>query len=174
MELDDREIVAAIRDNPEKGFSLLMKKYIEPVYWHIRRLVVSHADAQDAAQETFVRAFRSFGSFCDGSLRSWIYRIATNEALRSLSGRRSERYEISDAFGLFADEYVDYSDLESVKLQQAILSLPHKQQLAFNLRYYDEMDYDEIARITGSTAVNVKVNYHLAKSKIIKYIKTHD
>ena len=70
MELDDREIVAAIRDNPEKGFSLLMKKYIEPVYWHIRRLVVSHADAQDAAQETFVRAFRSFGSFRDGSLRS--------------------------------------------------------------------------------------------------------
>ena len=63
MEIDDREIVAAIRDNPEKGFSLLMKKYIEPVYWHIRRLVVSHADAQDAAQETFVRAFRSFGSF---------------------------------------------------------------------------------------------------------------
>ena len=61
-----------------------------------------------------------------------------------------------------------------MKLQQAILSLPHKQQLAFNLRYYDEMDYDEIARITGSTAVNVKVNYHLAKSRIIKYIKTHD
>ena len=110
----------------------------------------------------------------NGSLRSWIYRIATNEALRALSGRRSERCEISDVFGLFADEYVDYSDLESVKLQQAILSLPHKQQLAFNLRYYDEMDYDEIARITGSTAVNVKVNYHLAKSRIIKYIKTHD
>ena len=81
MEIDDREIVAAIRDNPEKGFSLLMKKYIEPVYWHIRRLVVSHADAQDAAQETFVRAFRSFGSFRDGSLRSWIYRIATKDGL---------------------------------------------------------------------------------------------
>ena len=73
-----------------------------------------------------------------------------------------------------ADEYVDYGDLEAVKLQKAILSLPTKQQIAFNLRYYDEMDYDRIAEITGSTAANVKANYHIAKEKIIKYMTTND
>ena len=75
---------------------------------------------------------------------------------------------------LMADEYVDYSDLEAVKLQKAILSLPTRQQLAFNLRYYDELEYDEIASITGSTADNVKANYHLAKEKIIKYMNSTD
>ena len=177
--LNDTDIVSALNEDAEHGFRLLMAKYKEPVYWHIRRLVISHDDAQDAAQETFVRVFRSFRQFKGGcSFSAWIYRIATNEALRMLERRRGERFSLDDpetgVSNLMADEYVDYSDLEAVKLQKAILSLPTKQQLAFNLRYYDEMDYDEIAAITGSTATRVKANYHLAKEKIIQYMNSTD
>ncbi len=177
--LNDASIVSTLKENTEKGFRLLMAKYKEAVYWHIRRLVVSHDDAQDAAQETFVRIFRSFRQFKgECSFCAWIYRVATNEALRTLERRRGERFSLDDpgtgVNNLLADEYVDYSDLEAVKLQKGILSLPTKQQLAFNLRYYDELGYDEIAAITGSTAASVKANYHLAKEKIIKYMNSTD
>lgn len=173
--LSDTEIITALKKNAESGFRLLMAKYKEAVYWHIRRLVVSHDDAQDASQETFIRVFRSFHQFKDEcSFGAWIYRIATNEALRILERRKGRQLSLDDPEtemdDLMADEYVDYSDLEAVKLQKAILSLPTKQQLAFNLRYYDELEYDEIAAITGSTAASVKVNFHIAKEKIIKYM----
>jgi RNA polymerase sigma-70 factor (ECF subfamily) len=140
--VSDADIVSALKENLESGFRLLMARYREPVYWHIRRLVVSHDDAQDAAQETFIRAFRSLGRFKgECSLGAWIYRIATNEARRAIERRRGGRVSLDDADAgagrLAADGYVDYSDLEAVKLQNAILSLPTKQQLAFNLRYYD-------------------------------------
>ena len=176
---NDTDIVSALRENAENGFRLLMAKYKETVYWHIRRLVVSHDDAMDAVQETFVRIFRSFRKFKgECPLGAWIYRIATNEAMRVLERRRGGRLSLDDpeagTDALLADGYVDYSDLKAVKLQKAILSLPTKQQLAFNLRYYDGLEYDEIAAITDSTAVNVKANYHLAKEKIIKYMKATD
>ena len=91
MSINDNGIVDTLKECPENGFRMLMMKYQEPVYWHIRRLVVSHDDAQDASQETFVRIYRSFGNYRgDCSLRSWIYRIATNEALRIISKRRQE------------------------------------------------------------------------------------
>lgn len=178
MAADDKELLAAVRSNPEKGFRQLMAHYKEPVYWHIRRLVVTHADAQDATQETFVRVFRSLDTFRgDSSLSSWIYRIATNEAMRTLERRREEQ-SIDDpealAHRMLADEYVDYSDLEAVKLQRAILSLPTKQQLVFNLRYYDELGYDEIATITGITADSAKSSYHIAKDKVIQFLKSND
>ena len=176
---NDAYILSALEADAENGFRLLMAKYREAVYWHVRRLVVSHDDAQDAAQEAFVRVFRSFRQFKgECSFCAWIYRIATNEALRMLERRRAGRLSLDDpeaATGsLSADEYVDYGDLEAVKLQKAILSLPTRQQLAFNLRYYDELEYGEIAAITGSTAANVKANYHLAKEKIIRYMNSAD
>ena len=176
----DHEIVSAMKKNPDKGMGLLMKAYMKPVYWHIRRLVVAHADAQDAMQETFVRIFRSFSQYNENqTLTAWIFRIATNEALRLL-GKRKGKTELSlddtseDLFDLKADAYVDYSDAEAVKLQKAILSLPAKQQIAFNLRYYDDLSYEDIALITGSTEANVKANYHYAKEKIVNYLKTND
>ena len=173
--LNDKDIIAVIKRDTEKGFRALMAKYKEPVYWHIRRLVVSHDDAQDAAQETFVRIFRSFHQLReDSSLQAWIYRIATNEAMRMLERHKGSKMSLDDpetgVNAIMADEYVDYSNLEAVRLQKAILSLPTKQQLTFNLRYYDELAYDEIAAITGSTAESAKANYHIAKEKIIKYM----
>lgn len=172
---NDKDIISIIAKDSEKGFRLLMARYKETVYWHIRRLVVSHADAQDATQETFIRIFRSFSQFKgECSFTSWVYRIATNEALRLLNRYRDGRVPLDNTNEelnkVMADDYVDYSDLETVKLQKAILALPTKQQLAFNLRYYDELGYDEIAEITSSTADNVKSNYHIAKEKIIKYM----
>ena len=178
MGVGDTDIMQAIKGRLEEGFRMLMAKFKEPVYWHIRRLVVSHDDAQDATQETFVRVFRSFSQFRgDCSFTSWIYRIATHEAFRIIDQRKTDECSlentIENAGTILADNYVDYSDLEAVKLQKAILSLPPKQQLAFNLRYYDDLEYDEIAEIMESTTANVKMNYHLAKDKIIKYMNSN-
>lgn len=177
MAIGDNDIISAIKENTESGFRLLMAKYKEPVYWHIRRLVVSHSDAQDVAQETFVRIFRSFSQFrAESSFTAWIYRIATNEALRLLNSHKEERCSLdgADIGTLAADDYVDYTDLEAVKLQRAILSLPAKQQVTFNLRYYDELGYDEIAEITDSTMTSAKANYHTAKEKIVQYMNSND
>ncbi len=177
--MEDNEIILAIRGRTEKGFRLLMRKYKQPVYWHIRRLVVVHDDAQDATQEAFIRIFRSFGQFRDeNSFRGWIFRIATNEALRLIDSRKQEQVSLeadeNGANRIMADNYVDYTDLEAVRLQKAILSLPTKQQAAFNLRYYDELSYEEIAEAMGSSPSAAKMNFHIAKEKIIKYMNSND
>ncbi len=179
MKETNAEIAALLAVEPEKGFRLLVARFSEPIYRHVRRLVVSHADAQDITQETFLKIFRSAGELKEPeALRGWIYRIATNEALRHL--RRSFPVSCSlddagpDVLALKADEYTDYSNLEAVKLQRAINTLPTKQRVAFNLRYYDELGYDEIAAITGSTASSAKVSYHIAKNRIINYMNSHD
>lgn len=176
--IKDKDIVRAIRENRERGFRLMMQKYKHSIYWHVRRLVVAHDDAQDATQEAFIRASRSFDKFRDdNSFRGWLFRIATNEALRLIEARRQGQVSLEeDENGvnrMAADNYVDYTDLEAVKLQKAILSLPAKQQAAFNLRYYDELSYEEIAEAIASTASAAKANYHVAKEKIIKYMNSN-
>ena len=178
MTIEDKDIIRTIREERETGFQLLMRKYKQPIYWHIRRLVVVHDDAQDATQETFIRVFRSFDKFKDdSSFRGWIFRIATNEALRLIGYRKQGQTSLEeDENGvnrIASDNYVDYTDLEAVKLQKAILSLPTKQQATFNMRYYDELSYDEIAEATGSTTSAAKMNFHIAKEKIIKYMNSN-
>lgn len=175
----DHDIVESLSRNPEGAFRILMRRYQEPIYWHIRRLVVFHDDAQDASQETFVRVFRSYGNFRGScSFRSWLYQIATHEAFRIISRRRQETVSIeSDTTGVnlvSADQYINYDDKMAVKFQKAILQLPPKQQLAFNLRYYDDLEFDEIAKIADSTPASIKASYHVAKDKIIKYMNSND
>ncbi len=184
MTADDNHIYKTMQEDTEKGFRLIVAKFGEPIYWHIRRLLVSHDDTQDAEQETLVKVFRSFSSLKDpNALTAWIYRIATNEAMRILEKEKKPRMLTDSIDGntaalaanrMTADQYTDYSDLEAVKLQKAILSLPPKQQLAFNLRYYDDMSYSQIGEIAGGTATTAKVNYHLAKEKIVKYMESND
>lgn len=179
MPIDDNDIYTSMRRNPESGIRMVMQKYGEPVYWHARRLLVSHDDAQDAVQETFIKVYRSFHSLKEAkAFRSWIYRIATNEALRIIERNKTPRLlteSIDDsATDIAAADYTDYTDLEAVKLQKAILSLPPKQQATFNMRYYDEMEYQQIAEAMETTVSTVKVNYHLAKEKIIKYMNSND
>lgn len=180
MVSSDKEIINAIRKNPERGFHKLMSIYMQPVYWHIRRMVVIHADAEDAAQETFVRAFRSFNQFDEqNSLKAWIFRIATNEALRLL-GKKGGKDTVSldnasgIALSLKEDGWFDDGDALAARLQRAILSLPTKQQMTFNLRYYDDMSYAEIAEVTDSSEAAAKANYHVAKEKIIQFMKHND
>ncbi len=149
--MNEKNIVRLLGWNLQIGFRALLKEYKEPIYWHIRRITVDSEDAQDATQETFIRVFRSLGQYDRSrSFTAWLYRIATNEALR-IVGKRHPTVDIeenAEALSMLADEYVDLADIEAVLLQKAILSLPHKQRLTFNLRYYDELGFSEIAEIS--------------------------
>lgn len=181
MNIDNEKIYNDIKKSPENGFRSLMEQYGEPIYWHIRRLLVSHDDTQDAEQETFIKAFRSIDKLENAkALGSWLFRIATREALSVLEKNKKPQQMLDSiddgnkTVDIEADSYIDYSDVEAVKLQKAILSLPPKQQLAFNMRYYDEMDYRQIAEVMETSASTAKVNYHLAKEKIIKFMNSND
>ena len=157
----------------------IMARWSEPIYRHIRRIVVNHADAEDATQETFIKAYRNLAQLRNQeALKAWLYRIATNEALRIIANKQHtsttvEAFE-DNSEQIAADEYFDYSDLEAVLLQKAIHTLPPKQQIVFLLRYYDDLSYEEIACTAEISAISAKVNYHFAKNKIIEYLKTHD
>ena len=156
-----------------QGFSSIVQEYSQPLYWHIRRLVVRHDDAEDILQETLVKAYRHIWTLQNpSSLRAWLYRIATNEANRFLS-RRIKSEEMSETLvgKLFASEYVNYEMDAEVKLQKAILTLPASQRTVFCLKYYDDMDYDEISKITGSKPETLKVNYHYAKGKVKEFLE---
>ena len=174
-EVDDTYITTLMGRDPQRGFKSLMDKYQEKVYWHIRRLVVGHEEARDVTQDTFVKVFRSFSSYRgNGSLGGWIYRIATNEALDHIARNKARQMETdlegTDYFSLHADEYTDYTKADAVAMQRIISSLPEKQQVAFSLRYYDELPFKEIASIMGTTEVTARVNYSIAKSKITNII----
>ena len=174
--MNEKNIVRLLGWNLQMGFRMLVKEYKEPIYWHIRRITVNSDDAQDATQETFIRVFRSFDQFDrNRSFTAWLYRIATNEALRIIEKRHPtvDIEENAEAMSMLADEYVDFADIEAVHLQKAILALPRKQQLTFNLRYYDELNFDEIAEITDSTPGSAKANWHNAKVKIYNYLKEY-
>jgi RNA polymerase sigma-70 factor (ECF subfamily) len=162
--------------NLEQGFRMLVEKYQSSIYWHIRRMVISHEDAQDVLQETFIRIFRAMDNFREeSSLSTWIYRIATNECLRFLNRRKEQALSTEEVQEelmnkLMASDYVDYENAMEVKFQQAILQLPEKQRLVFNLRYYDELKYEEISRITDTKVETLKANYYFAKEKIKEYM----
>ena len=175
--INEEQIRKTCASDRERGFKMLMDTFQEPIYNYIRRLVVSHEDAQDVLQEVFIRVFRHMEQFRnESSLATWIYRIATNESLRLINGRREEGFvpteEVQEELmnKLKASDYIDYENELAVKFQEAILSLPEKQRLVFNLRYYDELEYEEIARILDSKVETLKVNYHYAKEKIKEYI----
>lgn len=151
---------------------------LQPIYWHIRRLVVTHDAAQDATQDTFVKAFERIDSFRggDSELRPWIYRIATNEAMDALRRRRRNIFSSIDDVsrelaGKVAAECTEDAERALVEFQQAVLELPLKQRIVFNLRYYDELSYEQIASITGSSIQTLKTNYHYAVEKLKKRIK---
>ena len=175
--INENKIREACASNRERGFKMLMDSFQVPIYNYIRRLVVSHEDAEDVLQEVFIQIYRHWDQFRnESSLSTWIYRIATNESLRLLnSSKKRETVSTEDMqesliSQLRASDYVDYENELAVKFQEAILRLPEKQRLVFNLRYYDELDYEEIAHILDGKVDALKVNYHYAKEKIKEYI----
>lgn len=177
IKVDNESLVAMLKDSTQRdrGFSLFMKQYGKKLYWHIRRIVVDHDDAEDAMQETAINIFNSIDGFNEQSqLTTWVYRIATNEALRVLR-RQTHIFQSVDALGeTLAEKIEGETDLDAsaaeVLFQKALLQLPTQQRIAFNMRYYDELPYEEIAKITGKNVNTLKTNYHIASNKIKQFI----
>ncbi len=163
------------RETKDSGFTLLMNKYKEKIYWHIRRIVVSHQDAQDVLQETFINVYRHIEKFEEKSkIYTWLYRIATNESIRHLNSKKIDATsyeEVSQTLvNSLKETSVEDGDSILVKFQEAILTLPEKQKLVFNLRYYDELSYEDISKVLDSSVNALKTNYHLASEKVKKYM----
>ncbi|MDX1938355.1 MAG: sigma-70 family RNA polymerase sigma factor [Flavihumibacter sp.] len=179
--LQDAELLLQFRDpsTKERGFTAIIKKYQEKLYWHIRRMVIDHEDANDVLQNVFVRVWKGLENFReDSQLYTWLYRIATNECLTFLDQqKRKAAVSLSDVeTGLSnqvkADKHFDANKLEW-KLQVAIQQLPEKQRVVFNLRYYDEMPYEEMSRVLETSEGALKASYHHAVKKIEDFILNH-
>lgn len=178
LNIEDREILRLLKDENQKdhAFKLLVKKYQQRLYWHIRRLVNDHPETEDVLQNTFIKAWKGMAKFReDASLFTWLYRIATNEALSNLKKRkRNYAFPIENAEKeiekLINHDPLYDGDEISNKLQAAILTLPAKQRIVFNMKYFDELKYDEMSQITGTSSGALKASYHLAVKKIEKYI----
>ena len=163
----DADILTTLQRSPNEGFAMLVERFQEPLYWHIRRLVVGHHDSEDITQEAFVRILRGLPHFKGhSSLTTWVYRIATNEALRWLKRNEHKKTALLEGTHATQEPHINYEDIEAIALQRAIASLPCKQQLIFNLCYYDELDYEQVAEIVGGRPSAAKANYHLAKKSI--------
>lgn len=161
-----------LRSDRDRGFRLLVEKYSSRLYWHIRRLVILHEDADDALQNTFVNAWRNLGEFRnESSLFTWLYTIATNEALALINKRkRNSALSLDDLDSHFAGSLEGSSwfdgDAAQVKLQNAILKLPEKQRIVFNMKYFDEMKYEDMSIVLNTSVGALKASYHHAVKKI--------
>lgn len=161
--------------NRGERYENIIKQYSEPLYWHIRRLVVCHEDAQDLLQDTLSSVFLNLWQIRDpAKTKAWLYAVATNKANRFLRKKARELRceDISEHLCeiIESSAFVDYEKAAAIDLHKAVLKLPKAQQLVFNLKFFDEMEYEEISRITGSSIDSLRVNYHIAKKKVTKYI----
>ena len=179
MSLTEAEIINQLNDPNKRSsvFTKLVQLYQERLYWHIRKMVLSHDDANDIMQNTFMKAWKGLDGFRgDSQLSTWMYRIATNETMTFLASKRLATITSMDDVentlmqNLQADEYFDGNALQ-LKLQRAILTLPEKQRLVFNMKYFDEITYEELEKILGTTAGALKASYHHAVKKIEKYLE---
>lgn len=160
-----------------KAFEVLVNTYKERLYWHIRRIVLNHDDTDDVLQNTFIKVYKNIGDFNgDSKLYSWMYRIATNEALTFLK-KKSKKLRISDTElqdkmidNLQADVYFEGDEIQ-LKLQKAVAILPEKQKLIFNMKYFEEMKYEEISDILDTSVGGLKASYHLAVKKVESFLK---
>jgi RNA polymerase sigma-70 factor (ECF subfamily) len=175
----DKELVAMFRNPARKSyaFNLITRKYQERLYWHIRKIVISHDDADDLVQNTFLKAWEGLDSFREESqLFTWLYRIATNEALTFLRKKRMKLFlplvdvenQLSNT--LESDTYFNGDEMQ-LKLHKAILKLPEKQRLVFNMKYFEEMKYEEISSVLGTSVGALKASYHHAVDKIEKFLR---
>lgn len=180
-QLNDQELVRAFRNERtrEAAFTGIMQKYQQRVYWHIRRMVVVHEDTDDILQNVFVKVWRNLDSFReDSALFTWLYRVATNETLTWIEAQKRHKSVSMDGNEeYFSNRLVAQRDFDprkmEWKLQQAIGTLPEKQRLVFNLRYYDDMPYDEMAEVLETSAGALKASYHHAVKKVEEYLATH-
>src|SRR4051812_8998911 len=181
MELADEKLLEQFRNEQTKeaGYTAIIKKYQEKLYWHVRRMVVDHDDANDVLQNVFIKVWKGLSNFReDARLYTWLYRIATNESLSFLDQKkRRSSVSLGDVESglsntLKADKDFDAAKLEW-KLQLGIQQLPEKQRIVFNLRYYEEMPYHEISQILDTSEGALKASYHHAVKKIEEFILNH-
>lgn len=173
-EYSDQELLEWLNDparNRDYAFNLLVTKYRVKVYHHIRRLVIDHADADDLLQNTFIKVFQNLGKFRgESSLFTWIYRIATNESLGFLRNKRRRFFlpihDVEQELSNKLEYNIPSADKIERKLQEAILKLPEKQRIVFNLRYFDEMPYEEMSKVLDTSDGALKASYHHASKKV--------
>jgi RNA polymerase sigma-70 factor (ECF subfamily) len=177
MSQSDEDLLQQL-SNPRKrpeAFSVLVRTYQERLYWHIRKMVISHDDANDVLQNTLMKAWNGLDGFRgDSQISTWLYRIATNETLTFLSSKRMKFSGSFDEFddyllqNLRADSHIDGDELQ-IRLQEAILKLPEKQRLVFNMKYFDDITYEEMEAVLGTSVGALKASYHHAVKKIEKF-----
>ena len=182
IQAEDEEILSKFRDEKTRNeaFNLLLKKYQQKIYWHVRRMVIDHDDADDLVQDVFIKIWKNLPGFRnDAQLYTWMYRIATNECITFLNKKKQKNnvslddvdYELADTLSS-SDQFS--GDRIQLKLQQAILTLPDKQRLVFNMKYFDDMKYDEMSEVLGTSVGALKASYHLAVKKIESFILSND
>ena len=159
------------------AFNLIVQQYQERVYWHIRRIVINHDDTDDVTQNTFIKAWKGLEGFKEeAQLYTWLYRIATNESISFLNKKRKilflplNNVEKNLSEQLASDDFFSGDEIQ-LKLQKAILTLPEKQRIVFNMKYYDEIKYEEMAKILSTSVGALKASYHHAVKKIETYLK---
>ena len=176
--IDEITLVEQLQDvqTKEQAFRVLIKQYKERLYWHIRKIVISHDDADDVLQNTFIKVFRSIHNFKgDSKLYSWMYRIATNESITFINQRAkkagitSEELQEQLVNNLTADVYFEGDEIQ-LKLQKAIPTLPQKQQIVFNMKYFDDLKYGEMSEILDTSVGALKASYHHAVKKIESFL----
>lgn len=174
---DDSDLVARLRSFPtcREAFGEVIRLYTEPLYRQIRRMVQSHEDTDDILQNTFLKAWQNIENFRgDAKLSTWLYKIAINESITFLEKERKRRglslddEESHIADIIQADQHVDGDEL-AMKLREAVATLPEKQRLVFNMRYYDDMKYERMSEIMGTSVGALKASYHLAVKKIEQF-----
>ena len=182
MQTEDSEILQKFADpkTRSEAFNLLLKKYQQKIYWHIRRLVINHDDADDLIQEVFIKVWKNLADFrSDSQLYTWLYRIATNESISFLNRKKLKNnisldevgYELAESL---ADSTYFDGDQAQMKLQKALLTLPEKQRLVFNMKYFDNLKYEEISAILGTSVGGLKASFHLAVKKVEHYLLNTD
>jgi RNA polymerase sigma-70 factor (ECF subfamily) len=176
--IDENQLLEQLKSqsHKDKAFKVLLDLYKERLYWHIRNIVKSHDDTDDALQNTFIKVYKNIHNFKgDCKLFSWMYRIATNESI-TLINKRAKKMQISNEEvqqsainNLSSDVYFE-GDTIQLKLQQAIATLPHKQQLVFNMRYFEDIKYRDMSEILETSEGALKASYHIAVKKIEAYL----
>lgn len=180
MKSDNLTLEDRLRDPQTRrnAFAELINQFSQPLYWQIRRLVQNHDDADDLLQNTFMKAWSAMDDFRgDAKLSTWLHKIAINESLTHIEREKKRSMDSIDGENsnyvnhIESDDWVDGDEI-SAKLRRAISSLPTKQQLVFNMKYFDEMKYEEISEITGTSVGALKTSYHLAVKKIEKFLES--
>jgi RNA polymerase sigma factor (sigma-70 family) len=173
----DNEIMRCIKDPAlcEKGFNMLVSKYSQQIYWHIRRIVFDHEDANDITQNVFIKIWKNIHSFRnEAKLYTWIYRISTNEAISFIKQNNKHKNasinDFEEMIGGSADDNYFSGDEIQQKLQKAVQSLPKKQRLVFLMKYYQELPYEEISKILNTSTGSLKASYHHAVKKIENFL----